>query len=310
MTDPLRHALQLLARGHNLYGGHLGVGLADDPQVRRHVERLVRALTRGGIGAAAPAILRGAAELGETAGTDTQLAVVWADARADHTLGRDATRAVLDDAHADSMPAIDTPLGWREAARRMAARLRAQRRRIAQSQRRSRLLARRLRRLAYRHRWIARAPHPSAARAIPLDAVRYEKASAPGHVGQHIAVALDRLGITEPGARRNWLRGYETLITRESGNRAFAIASEPATAPGPLQRDGRGLGFARGLTQTIPATFAHYHHPGTSTNIYDPVANICASMNYVMHRYGVSRDGENLAALVQQADARRPPRGY
>ena len=47
-----------------------------------------------------------------------------------------------------------------------------------------------------------------------------------------------------------------------------------------------------------------------STNIYDPVANICASMNYVIHRYGVSLNGENLAAVVQQADARRPPKGY
>jgi SLT domain-containing protein len=70
------------------------------------------------------------------------------------------------------------------------------------------------------------------------------------------------------------------------------------------------LGYARGLTQTIPATFARFHQPGTSTDIYDPVANICASMNYVMHRYGVRLDGSNLVASVQQADARRPPRGY
>jgi hypothetical protein len=30
----------------------------------------------------------------------------------------------------------------------------------------------------------------------------------------------------------------------------------------------------------------------------------------VIHRYGVSLNGENLAALVQQADAHRPPKGY
>ena len=46
------------------------------------------------------------------------------------------------------------------------------------------------------------------------------------------------------------------------------------------------------------------------TNIYDPVANICASMNYVIHRYGVIPTGENLATVVQQADAHRPPKGY
>jgi len=53
-----------------------------------------------------------------------------------------------------------------------------------------------------------------------------------------------------------------------------------------------------------------YHQPGASTNIYDPVANTCASMNYVIHRYGASPTGENFATMVQQADAHRPPRGY
>jgi hypothetical protein len=40
------------------------------------------------------------------------------------------------------------------------------------------------------------------------------------------------------------------------------------------------------------------------------LANICASMNYVIHRYGVSLTGKSLAAAVQQADAHRPPKGY
>jgi len=40
------------------------------------------------------------------------------------------------------------------------------------------------------------------------------------------------------------------------------------------------------------------------------VANIAASMRYVMRRYGVSSDGHDLAVLVQQADPSRPPRGY
>ncbi|MFZ3306933.1 MAG: transglycosylase SLT domain-containing protein [Mycobacterium sp.] len=140
--------------------------------------------------------------------------------------------------------------------------------------------------------------------------VRYEKAYAPGHVRQRIAAALDHLGISDPAARRRWMRGYETLIARESGGRPSVIASDPVTASGVKQPDGRGLGFARGIAQTIPATFARYHQPGTSTNIYDPIANICASMNYVIHRYGVTLDGRNLAAMVQQADAHQPPKGY
>lgn len=43
---------------------------------------------------------------------------------------------------------------------------------------------------------------------------------------------------------------------------------------------------SRGLMQTIGATFNAYHVAGTSTNIYDPLANICAALNYINHVYG------------------------
>ncbi len=266
-------------------------------------DRLIR-VNGAGIRVAAPVNRRMAAGLRRTAAADSELAAALADGYSDHAVGRHGTRRVLDDARSDSMPAADTPLGRQEALRRMAARLRQQRHYLHRSHRNSHLLARRLRRLAY-----LRQRHTSVA-VLPLGAVRYEKAFAAGHVRQRIAVALDHLGITDPAARRNWIRGYETLIARESGGRPSVVAPEPATTPGAVQPDGRGLGFARGIAQTIPATFARYHQPGTSTNIYDPVANICASMNYVIHRYGVSRNGDNLAALVQQADAHRPPKGY
>jgi len=49
---------------------------------------------------------------------------------------------------------------------------------------------------------------------------------------------------------------------------------------------------------------------GTSTDIYDPVANVAASMNYIRERYHVSADGHDLASKVQQADPHRPARGY
>jgi SLT domain-containing protein len=310
--DPLSlRALELLARGHNLYGaGHFDAGLADAPeQLGQRAERLTR-VDGAGIGPAAPVNLRMAAGLRRTAAADSDLAAALADARTDHTTGRHGTRWVLDDARGDSVPAADTPIGRQEALRRMAARLRRQRHYVHRSHRNSHLLARRLRRLAYLHNRHTSAHHASPVGALPLRAVRYQKSFAPGHVRQRIAEALDHMGITDPVARRNWMRGYETLIARESGGRPSVIASEPATAPGGVQSDGRGLGFARGIAQTIPATFARYHHPDTSTNIYDPVANICASMNYVIHHYGVSLNGENLAALVQQADAHRPPKGY
>ncbi|GHE74565.1 hypothetical protein GCM10018785_48470 [Streptomyces longispororuber] len=41
-----------------------------------------------------------------------------------------------------------------------------------------------------------------------------------------------------------------------------------------------------GLLQVIQPTFTAYHVAGTSTNIYDPVANITAAANYAAHRYG------------------------
>ena len=43
---------------------------------------------------------------------------------------------------------------------------------------------------------------------------------------------------------------------------------------------------SKGLMQTIGPTFSAYHVPGTSWNIYDPLANIAAAINYAIHRYG------------------------
>jgi SLT domain-containing protein len=312
--DPLTlRALELLARGHYLYGSdHIDAGLAETPvQLRRRAERLSSVTTDDGMGHAARANLRAATRLHRGAVAEGDLAAALADARADHRLGRYGTRRVLDDARGDSLPAVDTVLGRREALRRMVARLRQQRQYLHRSRRQSHLVAQRLTRLAYpRGGHTLQARHASAGAALPLGAVRYEKSFAPGYVRQRIAAALDHMGITDPVARRNWLRGYQTLIARESGGQPSVVALEPATVPGGMQRDGRGLGFARGIAQMIPVTFAHYHQPGTSTSIYDPIANICASMNYVIHRYGVRLNGENLASVVQQADPHRPPKGY
>ncbi|MFH8796180.1 transglycosylase SLT domain-containing protein [Streptomyces sp. NPDC017941] len=49
-----------------------------------------------------------------------------------------------------------------------------------------------------------------------------------------------------------------------------------------------------GLLQVIQPTFSAYHVEGTSTNIYDPVANITAAANYAADRYG-SIDNVNSA---------------
>ncbi|GHF85191.1 transglycosylase SLT domain-containing protein [Streptomyces thermodiastaticus] len=43
---------------------------------------------------------------------------------------------------------------------------------------------------------------------------------------------------------------------------------------------------SKGLLQVIDPTFNAYHVPGTSYDIYDPVANITAACNYAADRYG------------------------
>lgn len=52
---------------------------------------------------------------------------------------------------------------------------------------------------------------------------------------------------------------------------------------------------SRGLMQVIGSTFAAYAQPGYATNIYDPMSNILASMNYAISRYG------SLASAYNQA---------
>lgn len=67
---------------------------------------------------------------------------------------------------------------------------------------------------------------------------------------------------------------------------------------------------SKGWMQTIEPTFNNHWRPGTSRNIFDPVANAAAAIHYVMSRYGVSADGSNLMARVQQANPYAPPKGY
>lgn len=43
---------------------------------------------------------------------------------------------------------------------------------------------------------------------------------------------------------------------------------------------------SKGLLQVIGTTFSEYHVPGTSGNIYDPLANVAAAINYAKAAYG------------------------
>ncbi|MDP7707390.1 transglycosylase SLT domain-containing protein [Mycobacterium sp. TY815] len=152
----------------------------------------------------------------------------------------------------------------------------------------------------------------SLAAGIPVGEVRVDKIGvAPGREAYrtYIAKALDVMGITDPAARANWARGLEVGAERESGFNPMAINRVDVNAHGALLGDGAPAGCSRGGLQTIPATFASNHQPGTSTNIYDPVANIAAAMNYLMRHYHVQRDGSNLTS-VGQFNPHHVPQGY
>ena len=111
-----------------------------------------------------------------------------------------------------------------------------------------------------------------------------------GNLGKWIAQAL---AITHTPA--NWAGPLSVLVMRESGGNPNAINRSDINA----QRGDP----SRGLAQTIGATFRAFHQAGTSGNIFDPVANLAAAINYIKSRYGS-------IFRVQQANPNLPPRGY
>lgn len=277
MTDPLRtQAVAALSRAHNLFAG-----ARDAPAIAQPAHE---AMTRGLPGAAAARSATLARRQSHSAGTDRTMAQIIATARADHAQGRTATGAVLDAALADATPAVDTPLGRREALARMAARLRTQHRHVVGSHRRATLLARRLRRLHYLQRAHHRQP---GGRPAVLAAIRK---------------ALDIKGIHDPAARARWERGMDLVARRESNYDPNAVNEWDSNAA-------RGTP-SEGAWQFIGPTFAAYHQPGTSRDIHNLVAQACAFINYAMGRYGVAVDASNLADRIQQADPHRAPKGY
>lgn len=158
-------------------------------------------------------------------------------------------------------------------------------------------------------------------------AVSYARYTSGGTVASWIGAACAARGITDTAGVAAWTKGYVTAISRESSGDANACNrndSNNVTPAGFSQVADFGNGYpggnlngaltnyqcSRGVAQCIPQTFAANHCPGTSAMIYDPVANIAASMGYVVAQYGVAHDGHDLASKVQQFDPSRPPKGY
>jgi hypothetical protein len=158
--------------------------------------------------------------------------------------------------------------------------------------------------------------------------VTFHRYTPEGTLEDWIAQASTAAGVQ---ASHYWVKGFKTAVARESSGNPNACNlwdSNAKTPPGFSKvkdfgdgylRDGRIVRLngaltpfqcSRGIVQCIPQTFALRHVPGTSMNIYDPVACIAAAMRYVRSRYGVAIDGSNLAKKVQQFDPNRPPHGY
>lgn len=114
--------------------------------------------------------------------------------------------------------------------------------------------------------------------------------TAGGDLGAWISRAI---GIT--GVGEGWRSSLETLIARESGGNPRAINNTDINA---INGDP-----SRGLMQTIGTTFEGYRDKSLVDDIYDPVANIVAGINYIRATYG---DISN----VQQANPNAAPLGY
>ncbi|MFD5697839.1 transglycosylase SLT domain-containing protein [Streptomyces lasiicapitis] len=116
-----------------------------------------------------------------------------------------------------------------------------------------------------------------------------------GGVDSDIAQAITKAMSLTGVSGSQWADGIATIIRRESGGNTRAVNNWDSNA--------KAGNASSGLMQVVPTTFKAYHQSGTSWDIFDPVANIAAAINYIKARY---KDISN----VQQADPSKPPKGY
>lgn len=104
------------------------------------------------------------------------------------------------------------------------------------------------------------------------------------------AISPNRTGV---GA--GWIPGLHTLIMRESGGNARAVNNTDSNAAAGHP--------SKGLMQLIDTTFSAYRDKTLVNDVFDPLANIVAGINYIKARYGGIEN-------VQQADPNKPAKGY
>lgn len=113
-------------------------------------------------------------------------------------------------------------------------------------------------------------PAAAPVKAAPVAATQYAN-NLDGWIRQSLDIMAQR-GI--PGSYDGILRN----IMRESSGNPLAINNWDSNAVAGTP--------SKGLLQVIQPTFDAYHVPGTSTDLFDPVANITAACNYAADRYG------------------------
>ncbi|MFK0238400.1 transglycosylase SLT domain-containing protein [Streptomyces vinaceus] len=131
--------------------------------------------------------------------------------------------------------------------------------------------------------------HPAQAATLPQTLPRTVITSAsnlPASQGQLDGWISDALKVMKDNGIPGSYAGIKRNILRESSGNPGAVNNWDSNAA-------RGRA-SKGLLQVIDPTFKTYHVAGTSSDPFNPVANIVAASNYAAHRYG-SIDNVNSA---------------
>ncbi|WP_329286428.1 LysM peptidoglycan-binding domain-containing protein [Streptomyces sp. NBC_00691] len=121
----------------------------------------------------------------------------------------------------------------------------------------------------------ASAAAPLAAAAAPVQAAPAAATSYADNLDGWIRESLDIM--SQRGIPGSYDGIHRNIMRESSGNpQAINLWDSNAVAGTP----------SKGLLQVIEPTFLAYHVPGTSMDLFDPVANITAACNYAADRYG------------------------
>ena len=91
----------------------------------------------------------------------------------------------------------------------------------------------------------------------------------------------------EAALRLNGITPTEAMVQKWITQIGWESSGNPNAVQGNIGDINNKTGdLAKGLVQVIGSTFRAYHVDGTPNNVFDPVANLAAGINYARHRYG------------------------